>query len=79
MNVIAVIADIVDSKHIIDRGNFQLNLEKKLSIINKKSANSIISPYTITVGDVFQVLYNSTETFFDDIWDIIASIYPNRI
>ncbi len=79
MNVIAVIADIVDSKHIIDRRSFQLDLEKKLNIINKKSAKSILSPYTITIGDEFQVLYNSTETLFDDIWDIIESIFPYKL
>ncbi len=79
MNVIAVIADIVDSKHIIDRRSFQLDLEKKLNIINKKSAKNILSPYTITIGDEFQVLYNSTETLFDDIWDIIESIFPYKL
>ncbi len=79
MNVIAVIADIVDSKQITDRGVFQQKLEKKLDSINKKSAESIISPYTITIGDEFQVLYKSAETIFADIWDIIEYIFPYKL
>jgi hypothetical protein len=79
MNVLAIIADIVQSKAITDRKQFQIGLEKILGKINKQSKNYIVSPYTITLGDEFQAVYRDSESLFFDIWEIIAYVYPYKL
>jgi hypothetical protein len=79
MNVIVVIADIVQSKRISDREEFQKGLEKELNEINSFSKKNILSPYTITLGDEFQAVYKTAGSIFTDIWKIIDSIYPYKV
>jgi hypothetical protein len=79
MNVIVVIADIVQSKRISDREKFQKGLEKELNEINSFSKKNILSPYTITLGDEFQAVYKTAGSIFTDIWKIIDSLYPYKV
>ena len=78
MEVAALIADIVKSKEIINRADFQKQLEKKLENISN-SNKKIISPYTITLGDEFQVIYKNANDILIDLFDIILFIYPVRL
>jgi hypothetical protein len=78
MKYVAIIGDIKSSKAIPNRLDFQNSLNdifKVISIDNK----SIVSPYTITLGDEFQALYNSAKGLLTDIIRIMALLYPVRI
>ena len=75
MKVLTVIADIVGSRTITDRRTFQQKLESKLNSINSAS-RSILSPYTITLGDEFQAVYTNPGTLFADIYQILKEFYP---
>lgn len=78
MKYIALIGDIISSKNIQDRLDFQnrlSNIFQDISIDN----SSIVSPYTITLGDEFQALYKSGKGLMVDIVRIMALLYPVRI
>ncbi len=78
--MIVVIGDIVASKKLgnSDRKRAQELLTRKFKEINK-SSESIISPYTITLGDEFQAVYHDASTILEDCWNIIAELYPIMI
>jgi hypothetical protein len=74
---IVIIADIVNSQKIKNRGQVQANLLSVFKKINKNP--DVISPYTITLGDEFQAVYNRTNSIFKDIWQISLAIYPVKV
>ena len=76
---ITLIADVVESKKINERGRFQEQLKEKLEEINERRTSQLLSPYTITLGDEFQAVYAQYSTLLHDIWEIIAAVYPQRI
>ena len=76
---IALIADVVESKKIKERGYFQQQLGEKLREINEKRGSQLLSPYTITLGDEFQAVYAHYDTVLGDIWEIADAVYPHRI
>lgn len=53
---ITIIGDLINSKQIKNRNIFQDELNQIFSKINKKYKNSIVSNFTITVGDEFQAI-----------------------
>lgn len=77
MQVIAVIADLVASKAVAQRAVFQRKLAKVLERTSRE-ARDLASPYTITLGDEFQVVYRSADSLFADIFTILAEIHPVR-
>ncbi len=77
MKKIALIGDIVDSKKIKNRSELQKKLLKLFNKINSGSEN-LISPYTITLGDEFQALYNKPDELFQDICQILIAIHPEK-
>jgi hypothetical protein len=77
MQVIAVIADLVDSKAVAQRAVFQRKLGKVLEQTGQE-AQELASPYTITLGDEFQAVYRTADTLFPDIFTIMAGIHPVR-
>lgn len=79
MKVVAVIGDIVESKKISNRSIFQEDLSNHFKKLNKKSKNEILSPYTITLGDEFQVIYNNLDKIFPDVWSILEHVYPQKV
>lgn len=79
MNVVCLIADIVGSRRVPDRGKLQRDLNDRLTEINKASNTSLISPYTITLGDEFQAVYKDFSSVFRDISGIVWAVFPNRI
>lgn len=78
MRKLVLIGDIVDSKRIKNRATIQKKLEKLFAIINS-DRRFLDSPFTITLGDEFQALYNSSDNVFSDIWKIIFALYPERV
>ena len=75
MNAIIVIADIVKSKEIVNRNQFQSELKLELDAITS-SSKDILSPYTITLGDEFQAVYSKSEGLLLDIFRILVKVYP---
>ena len=64
MSQIVLIGDIIASKEIADRLNFQKRFTDVLDKSNKTYYNSMISPLTPTIGDEFQtVLWEATNLF----------------
>lgn len=64
MSHLILIGDIIASKEITDRLNFQKKFADVLSRPNKTYYNSMISPLTPTIGDEFQaVLWEATNLF----------------
>lgn len=59
--VIAVIADIIDSKKIKDRSLFQSILSESLTELNNYFSKSLLSHLTITLGDEFQGVFQDME------------------
>ena len=78
MKYLAVIADIIKSREILNREDFQLKLTNKLEQLNNSSKN-IISPYTITLGDEFQSVYKSADGLLEDFYEILIELYPVKI
>lgn len=77
MKLIALIADIVNSRKIEDRDKFQQKLEDQLRALNKRNAN-LLSPYTLTLGDEFQAVYSKADNLFNDVWEIMSGLYPHK-
>jgi hypothetical protein len=77
MKKIVLIGDIVNSKSISQRAKIQSQLS---SIFNKINDDKLLlSPYTITLGDEFQAVYNKADRVFNHIWQISLAIYPLKI
>lgn len=75
MRYIAIIGDIIDSKQLAKREEFQLKLAGVLRAGNTRNA-SLVSPFTITLGDEFQAVYKDADRLFLDILTILREIYP---
>ena len=79
MKVVGLIADIVESREIASRADFQKKLKSILDSVNERSVDKLLSPYTITIGDEFQALYADFQLLFRDIAWIVWQVYPQRI
>lgn len=79
MRVVAVIADIVESREIAERREFQRALATTLDATSRRSAPRLLSPYTITLGDEFQAVYGRAESIIRDVISIIAALHPSRV
>jgi hypothetical protein len=77
---IVVIGDLIESKDLdpSERKRTQSRLEKFFSQMNRQ-AGKLLSPYTITLGDEFQAVYQSADYLFRDIWAIMSEIHPVRV
>lgn len=72
-----VIGDLVQSKKLDSSSRKQVQncLKSVFQRINN-SSNSIVSPYTITLGDEFQVVYQTADQIFNHLWMISTEIHP---
>ncbi len=75
MRYLAIIGDIVDSKHVPKRADLQKKLAAALRKINDRKPLPA-SPFTITLGDEFQAVYKGADSLFLDIFSILAEIHP---
>ncbi|OPX32420.1 MAG: hypothetical protein B1H09_00455 [Gemmatimonadaceae bacterium 4484_173] len=75
---IVVIADIVDSRIVENRKELQNRLQGVLAEINNNS-DSVVSPYTITLGDEFQAVLSKSKNLFSDLWTIKERIFPSKL
>jgi hypothetical protein len=75
MQYLAIIGDIVDSKQLQQRDEFQARLASSLKTMSNRNP-SLVSPYTITLGDEFQAVYKNADRLFLDIFSILHDIHP---
>jgi hypothetical protein len=78
MKLIALIGDIVRSREIENRDEFQKKLENQLRSVNREGLH-LLSPYTLTLGDEFQAVYAKADRMFNDIWKIMMGLYPQKV
>ena len=75
---IAVIGDVISSKKVEKRKDLQDKLIIIFNYLNSAN-NNLISPYTITLGDEFQAVYDKADNLFLDSVYILEKIYPHKI
>ncbi|TDT37747.1 SatD family protein [Halospina denitrificans] len=75
MNRLVMIADIIDSRNLTNRKQVQTELESLLGELNGQQ-DQLLSPYTITLGDEFQALYDGADRVFPDILAIMRQLHP---
>jgi len=76
--LLVVIGDIVHSRIIKERVAFDAKLQGMLSTLNARN-ESILSPYTVTIGDEIQAVFRTADHLFRDAIVILASIYPQKM
>lgn len=72
---IVLIADLIGSRNVQERGDLQITLSETLERLNRRNPD-IASPYTLTLGDEFQVVLNQADHLFHDITSLLATITP---
>lgn len=77
MKLICVIGDIVESRKIVQRRQIQSDLNRVLRKLS--SSKKLLSPYTITLGDEFQAVYEDADGLFSDFLLIHYAIFPVRV
>jgi hypothetical protein len=75
MNHLVMIADVIGSRQLANRGQVQTLLEAELRTLLKESAG-LASPYTITLGDEFQGVFSGADRVFPDILAILRALHP---
>lgn len=75
---IALIGDIVGSRQIKKRADFDERLSVALQGLNRQRSG-LLSPYTVTIGDEIQALFSNAGQLFCDTVTIQAAIYPQRM
>lgn len=78
MKYMAIIGDVVDSKRLQRRDEFQVKLAATLKQASTRNP-SLASPYTITLGDEFQAVYRSADRLFADIFAIWRDLDPAKV
>lgn len=79
LDKIVLIADLVNSKAILDRNQFQIKLKILLESINDRFQVDLLSKFRITRGDEFQAVFHQPDMIFLIIDEINLSLYPNKI
>jgi hypothetical protein len=76
--IVVLIGDIVLSRKIKDRVSFDSIL---MSTLNKLSHQNpaILSPYTLTIGDEIQAVFNRASFLFHDAVSILAATNPEKM
>jgi len=73
-----VIGDLVASRKIAGRREFQARLSVALRELSL-NRRDIASPYTITLGDEFQAVYEDPRGIFRDLLAVQSLIHPHRV
>lgn len=78
---LVLIADIEASRGIegSEREEVQQSLREKLDELNEQTGTGLISPYTVTLGDEFQAVFDKADHVFVDMFKIMAALHPVTI
>lgn len=75
MKYLVLIGDVLGSKQLPERAQFQRRLKAALHSLNSRR-KTIVSPYTLTLGDEFQAVYRDASGAFADIFTLLAQVAP---
>jgi len=75
MKYLVVIGDVVASRHLPVRAQFQRRMKQALQALNGRR-KALASPYTLTLGDEFQAVYRDAGTAFADVFSLLAELAP---
>ncbi|MDD3925250.1 MAG: SatD family protein [bacterium] len=78
MKKIALIGDLVASRKIANRAAFQASLLATLTRLSEDNPH-ILSPYTLTLGDEFQAVFDRGAGIFKDVMLILTTVYPQKV
>ena len=78
MTPLVLIGDLVASRRSSLRQQLQEQLKGALDELNS-DRSGLISPYTLTLGDEFQVVYERADRLFADCLTIAAAVHPVRM
>lgn len=78
MTPLVLIGDLVASRRSSLRQQLQEQLKGALDDLNR-DRSGLISPYTLTLGDEFQVVYERADRLFADCLSIAAAVHPVRM
>jgi len=77
MKYLVLIGDVLGSRQLPARAQFQRRLHQSLQTLNRRRP-TLASPYTLTLGDEFQAVYRDAAGLFADIFTLQALIAPVR-
>lgn len=75
---LVLIGDIVSSRKIEERNKFNSQLLHALDELNSSNPH-VLSPYTLTIGDEIQAVFNNAEFIFRDAIILLSSIAPHKM
>ncbi|MFZ5494945.1 MAG: SatD family protein [Verrucomicrobiota bacterium] len=75
MKYLVLIGDIVGSRGLSARAQFQRRMKGVLQALNGRR-KTLASPYTLTLGDEFQAVYRDADAAFADVFAVLAEIAP---
>ena len=75
---LVIIGDMIGSRKVIDRSLVQKRLASQLALINQHT-ETLISPYTLTLGDEFQAVFQAPGGLFASLLSITDAIFPQEI
>lgn len=77
---LVIIGDVIASRELKDRAGFQRRLHQSLERRNReRGPQGLISPYTLTLGDEFQVVPRRANGSFLDLLRISADLQPTQL
>lgn len=77
---IVVIGDVISSRKVEKRNDLQNKLLDIFNDLNTSNyENQLVSPYTITLGDEFQAVYEKANCLFLDSISILEKTFPQKI
>jgi len=79
MKLLCIIGDVVQSRSVHPRARLQAQLQKTLTVVNRRRRKQLISPCTITLGDEFQAVYRDASSLFNDFWMVMHDVYPVKV
>jgi len=78
MKYLVLIGDVIGSKQLPARAQFQRRLKSALQGLNA-GRRALISPYTLTLGDEFQAVYRDSSGLFADVFTLLAAVAPVQV
>src|ERR1700712_1831246 len=78
MKYLVLIGDVLESKKMPARAQFQRRLKSVIPSLNSRR-KTLASPYTLTLGDEFQAVYRDPSGLFADIFTMLAQVAPAQV
>jgi hypothetical protein len=78
MSYLVLIGDLIASRNSPNRKDLQNRLEAVLTKLNGRTPRPV-SPYTLTLGDEFQAVFETADNVFDDIVQILKALHPDQV